>query len=145
MNYLKIAFVAIVMIVLGLVIGLPFTFDLSLLTDSSLTYYIISKVLFGVILIISAIFALLHKHPSGTSTVIFVLGLLYQLIPLGLRYLLLTGFGGAKTWAIIIMAFALIVYIGLILGLSYQDKKGAKAEETFKSKEIPVEEEKTIL
>lgn len=145
MNYLKIAFVAIVMIVLGLVIGLPFTFDLSLLTDSSLTYYIISKVLFGVILIISAIYALLHKHPSGTSTVIFVLGLLYQLIPLGLRYLLLSGFVGAKTWAIIIMAFALIVYIGLILGLSYQDKKGAKAEETFKSKEIPVEEEKTIL
>ena len=43
------------------------------------------------------------------------------------------------------MAFALIVYIGLILGLSYQDKKGAKAEETFKSKEIPVEDEKTIL
>ena len=43
------------------------------------------------------------------------------------------------------MAFALIVYIGLILGLSYQDKKGAKAEETFKSKEIPVEDKKTIL
>lgn len=145
MKAMKISFVATVLILLGLVIGLPFTFDLTLLKEGTLAYYITSKVLFGILLIVSAIFALLHKHPSGTSTLIYTLGSLYQLIPLGLRYLLQTSYPAAKTWSIVIMAIALIIYISLIFGLSYQDKKGEHAEKVFQGKEIPVEEEKRTL
>lgn len=142
---LKIAFLVAAIGVAGLAIGLPFGFDNSLFTDSMLGYYIAAKVVFFLTLIAAVVYSLLSKAPTGSGSWLAGIAFAFQLIPLGLRYLLLTGYGAAGTWCIVIMVLCVVAFVGLALGLSWQDSRMIKNDEESAGKTIPVEPEKVSL
>lgn len=148
MSRLKIAFLAIIAIVFGLVIGLPFLFsnNAELATfGSGLALYIIFKVVMGLILVAAVVYALKAKGFNGTNTTLVLVALVYQLAPLGIRYFVLNVHQFMIGYALLILAVLLIGYVGLYFGLTYQDQKMIKGEEAAKGHEIPVEEEKVTL
>lgn len=96
---LRIAYLVFAIGVAGLAIGLPFSFDNSLFTDSMLGYYIASKVVFFLPLIAAVTYSLVSKAPTGSSSWLTGIAFAFQLVPLGLRYLLLTGYGAPELGA----------------------------------------------
>ena len=142
---LRIAYLVFAIGVAGLAIGLPFSFDNSLFTDSMLGYYIASKVVFFLTLIAAVTYSLVSKAPTGSSSWLTGIAFAFQLVPLGLRYLLLTGYGAAGTWCIVIMVLCVLAFVGLALGLSWQDGKMVKNDDDSAGKTNAVEPEKVSL
>ena len=144
MNRLKVGFLISVLIVLITVIVVPFLMPNGF-GNAELACYIVAKVLLGATLICSLCFALLSNSNNGSKSVIVGLSLLLQLVPLGIRYLLLSNNQTKFVWFTLILAFSVIVYILISLGLSFQNVKMAKRDEIAQGNEIPLQQEKRLV
>ena len=143
MNRIKIGFLVSSLIVLATLIIVPFFLDNSF-GSAELAWYIVAKVVLGITLIVSTVYAFLSNAKNGTSTVLCSLALGLQIVPLGLRYILLSNSDSKFVWYTLILALCLIVYIVLATGLSFQSNKMEKREEIAKGQEIEIQEEKRL-
>ena len=143
MNRLKVGFLISILIVLITIIVIPFLMP-NPFGNSELACYIVAKVLLGITLLCSCCFIIMSKAENGSKTVIVGLSLFLQLVPLGLRYLLLSDNSSKFVWYTIILAVALIAYILIGLGLSFQNSKMEKRDGISAGNEIPVQEEKRL-
>lgn len=143
MKRLQVGFIIEALIVLALIIIIPFTFK-NEFTNEGLALYITSKVIFGILFIAGVCYGLLSKAKTGSSAMLVGLASLYQLIPLGIRYIALANFDLKWLVGILIIAFALIVYVAFIFGFSAQDKLAKKREEVSEGKTIEIQEEKRL-
>ena len=143
MNRLKVGFLISILIVLITIIVIPFLMPNGF-GNGELACYIIAKVLLGATLICSLCFALLSNSENGSKTVIVGLSLGLQLVPLGLRFLLLSNNQNKYVWFTVILAVSAIAYILVTLGLSFQNTKMAKRDEIALGNEIPVQSEKRL-
>lgn len=145
MNKLKIAFICEFLIILTVVIVVPFMVDNDFSLTKGIGYYVAAKVIIGLLLFASSGYAFFHSGPTGSNTVLVVTAALFQLIPMGIRYMLLAMVPFADIWSIVIIAAALLIYCGLFFGLAFMDKKMADRDIVSAGHEIPVTEEKVIL
>lgn len=145
MNKLKIAFICEFLIILSVVIAVPFMLNNDFSLTEGIGYYIAAKVIIGLLLLASSGYAFFHSGPTGSNTVLVVTAALFQLIPMGIRYMLLALLPGADILSILITAATLLIYCGLFFGLAYMDKKMADRDIVSAGHEIPVTEEKVIL
>lgn len=145
MNKLKIAFICEFLIILSVVIAVPFMVNNDFSLTKGIGYYIAAKVIIGLLLFVSSGYAFFHSGPTGSNTVLVVTAALFQLIPMGIRYMLLALMPSADIWSIVIIAATLLIYCGLFFGLGYMDKKMADRDIVSAGHEIPVTEEKVIL
>ena len=144
MNRLKICFIIEAIIVTILIIALPFTQNYNF-DQSQLALYITGKIVFGLIFVSSVIYGLLSKAKTGSSTAVVAIAAIFQLVPIGIAQLAKQDFNQKWLVTILIIAICLMVYCGLIFGLSYQDKKMVQKDSETEAREISVEEEKRIL
>lgn len=144
MNRLKISFIITVIVVIA--IGLIFTFSLgtNFPTNSALAVFISAKVLVTLLLIAGASFAILSGAKTGSSASVVGVGILYQFIPLIVRYLVKSNVSHSVAFAWTIVLVALALYIVLGFGLSFQDKLMTQRDEATASNEIPVQAEKRL-
>ena len=143
MNKLKVGFLISILIVLATIIIVPFLMP-NPFGSGEFACYLVGKLLLGITLICSLCFALLSNSQNGSKSVIVGLSLLLQLVPLGLRYLLLSNNQGKFAWFTVILAVSLIAYILVSLGLSFQNSKMAKRDEISLGNEIKIQEEKRL-
>lgn len=144
MSRLKISFIvtAIIVIVIGLIFTL--SFNNSFPTTGATVAFVASKVIVTLLFVAGVCYALYSKANTGASATVVGFGILYQFIPLGIRFLVKSSFNHsvAVAWAIILVALAL--YIVLILGLSFQDKIMVEGDSKAAANEIAVEPEKRL-
>lgn len=144
MNKLKLCFLIEALIVLALIIILPFTQNNNFGNNELITY-ITAKVVFGLAFIITVIYACTTNYKTGNNTVLVTVSTLVQLIPLGIRYILLGSSEQKYLFSILLIAIPVIIYVGLLFGLNVQSKKMDDREKISEVKDIEIKEEKVVL
>ncbi len=143
MNRLKISFIIEALIVVILIIVIPFTqnndFD-----NGGMALYLTSKIVLGLVFLSSVCYGLLSKAKTGSATVIVGLGAILQFVPIAMRALAKANFDQKWLVAILILALCIMLFVGLIFGLSYQDKKMIERDKVSEGETIPVVEEKRL-
>lgn len=144
--YKKLTILIVGLIALGLMIGLPFSFNNDeLVKDTAvLVFYIISKSIFGLIFIFAVIWSVLQERARGAIALILLVATLLQGFPPLCRASL---FMGAFTlpFNILVLAFGLIGFTVLFMMNHFSSAKQLEADQKYVGKEIPVQEEKDIL
>lgn len=139
----KVGFIIVSILVLVAVVLIPFLMKNDF-GNGELAAYLVAKIIIGILLIVSVIYALLSKSFTGTRGVILSMGFVFQIVPLFLRLILNTNSDSKYIWYVIILIAVLIAYIGLSFGLSGQSKAMDEREEIAKSNTIEVQEEKRL-
>ena len=145
MSRLKIAYLLDAAIAVALVIIIPLLLDNSFEPANSLAYYLVAKIILGVLFLGAIVYGLLGKAANGSNTTIVAVATAYQFVPLGVRFLVLSKVAHADIIVVVTIALLVIAFIGLAFGLSYQDSKMIAREETAAGKEIEVQEETVRL
>ena len=126
-------------IVVGLVVGLTFAFDNTALVNSStiFTFYLIAKILFGIVFVGVVIYGIVEKKARGSYYPMVVLMLALQFVPMVMRaYLKLPKFQlGACLITLCLCLGAMVIVIGILPGVS---KNHLEADEKSAAKEIEV-------
>ena len=143
MNRLKLSFIIEALIVVILIIVIPFT-QKNEFVEGGLALYLTSKISLGLLFLSSVCYGLLSKAKTGSSTAIVGFASLLQFVPIGMRALANANFDQKWLVAILILALCIIVYIALIFGLSYQDKKMVESDKKCEANTIEVVEEKRL-
>lgn len=143
MKRLKICFIIEALIVLALIIFVPFTLN-NAFESNSFILYLASKFTFGLLFIAGVCYALFSKAKTGSSVTIVGLASLFQLVPFGIRFIAKADFDLKWFVGILIIVFAVVIFVALMFGLSAQDKLAVKREEIAAGKTIEVEEEKRL-
>ncbi|MCR5349973.1 MAG: hypothetical protein K6E20_03175 [Acholeplasmatales bacterium] len=144
MNRLKIGFIVTSAIIV--LIGLIITFSLNnnFPTSACKTVFVFTKVLVTVLFIVSVIYTLFSKAKTGSNITLLGLGILYQLLPLGIRFLVKSNVDNKVAYAWTIVLICLGIYVIFGTGLSLQDKFMRNKDDQTKSNEIPVQPEKRL-
>lgn len=147
MSKLKIAYIVDAIIALGLVIGLPFVFDNSFNNNQDLFItYIVCKTVFGLLFLIGLCFGLFNKSKTFSSTVVVTLASLMQLVPMGIRFLLIhASFLTSLISSITITSLCVLIFIPVWLGMWHADFAMNNRLSESKSSTIQVHEEKRTL
>ncbi len=143
MSRIKIGFIISSCLVLIAVCVVPFLLNNDFETGA-LVSYIIAKVLIVLLLVGAIAFTLVSPSFNGSKGSILIIALLFQLVPLGLRYLLLANFDSKYVWYVVILVVTLVAFVSISFGLSEQNKKMLKRDEESLGKEIAVQEEKRL-
>ena len=131
-------------LILILIIGVPFAFgewNQSLIADEQvLVMYIIAKVIFGLLFILTCLCLLLAKHARGIVYQASIIIAFFQIVPLVIRLaVFLPSF--KLGFSLIILIISLIIYIGYFGLLIISDKKQLASLNKYKGKEIDIREE----
>lgn len=147
MSKLKIAYIVDAIIALGLVIGLPFVFDNSFNNNQDLFItYIVCKTVFGLLFLIGLCFGLFNKSKTFSSTVVVTLASLMQLVPMGIRFLLIhASFLTSLISSITITSLCVLIFIPVWLGMCHADSAMKRRMNESKSSTVKVHEEKRTL
>lgn len=145
MSRLKIAYLLDAAIAIALVIIIPLLLDNTFAPANSLAYYLVAKIILGVIFLAAIAYGLLGKGANGSNTTIVAVATAYQLVPLLVRFLVLSKIPHVDIIVVVTIAILTIAFIGLAFGLSYQDSKMIAREEVAAGKEIEVQEETVHL
>ena len=129
MSRLKIAYLLDAAIAIALVIIIPLLLDNTFAPANSLAYYLVAKIILGVIFLAAIAYGLLGKGANGSNTTIVAVATAYQLVPLLVRFLVLSKIPHADIIVVVTIAILTIAFIGLAFGLSYQDSKMIAREE----------------
>ena len=133
-------------IILALVIALPFFFDNKEIKffDNILAMYIANKIVFGLVFIFSIAWCVIKERAKGMVYITFVTAGLLQGLPALCRLApRMKDFGVG--FEIIILALGLIIFVTMFALITWSSKKQLVSDEKYVGKEIPVQEEKTIL
>ena len=126
-------------VVLGLVIGLAFAFDNTALTNCGtvFTFYLISKILFGLVFVGVVAYGIIENKARGTFYPMVILMLVLQFIPMLMRtYVALPKFQlGACLITLCVCLAAMVVVIGILPGVS---QNHVNADEKYAAEEIEV-------
>lgn len=132
---------AISIIILTFDIAMGFILDAYSLkidsTDSKILYISI-KVLVLVLLMVTVALSFLKKD-SANYTLQYISALVLQFVPLAIRYL--SAVENGFLVSIILTFVFLLIYTGIVLGLSALSKKTIAAAKQLEGKTIPVKEE----
>ena len=90
MSRLKIAYLLDAAIAIALVIIIPLLLDNTFAPANSLAYYLVAKIILGVIFLAAIAYGLLGKGANGSNTTIVAVATAYQLVPLLVRFLVLS-------------------------------------------------------
>ena len=145
MSRLKIAYFIDAVIAAALIVVIPFLLKNTFEPENSLAFYLVAKITLGVLFLSAIAYGFVGKAANGTNTTLVAVASVLQLVPLGIRYLVLSNVKHADIYVIVITAVIVIAYIGLAFGLSYQDKKMIAREEKAEGREIPVAPESVTL
>lgn len=110
----------------------------------ALVSYIIAKVLIVGGLLGAIIFNLVSPSFNGSKGTILITAGVFQIVPLGLRYILLSSAEHKYVWYIIVLVVTLVFFVAISFGLSEQNKRMLKRDEISEGKEIEVKEEKRL-
>lgn len=132
---------AISIIILMFDIAMVFILDaysLKIASTDSKILYISIKVLVVVLLIITVALSFLKKD-SANYILQYISALVLQFVPLAIRYL--SAVENGFLVSIILTFVFLLIYTGIVLGLSALSKKTIAAAKQLEGKTIPVNEE----
>ena len=142
----NIFFIGVLVVLFGLIVGLPFAFTEwnKTLVDTTvpLVFYVVSKVIFGVAFIGFGIWAVMKERARGMIYILFAATLFVQLVPLFVRFA--TSFKGAgqTIYCILMVAIFLIGYIAALGLVLTSNKKMIVADEKYEGSTIEVKDEK---
>lgn len=139
----KVGFLIISLLALIAVILIPIFMGVDF-SGKDLAAYIVAKVIIVGLLIASVCYTLLSPSLTGSRGIVLIMGFVFQIVPLGLRYILASSSDTKYVWYIVILVLVLITYVGLAFGLSAQNKRMNEREEISKPKEIEIQEEKRL-
>lgn len=131
-------------LVLALVIIVPFLFTNKFPSDGALAVYLVSKIIFGLLLAGTVIFCFVKETSNGITLSLSILSGVAQFIPLAQRYLLQSNANSSIVWSVIILVLSLVAYVAF-LGLTLaSNKKMVKSNHMYEGKEIEIKEESTL-
>lgn len=144
--YKKVSILLVALIALGLMIGLPFSFNNEAVVNNTavLIFYIISKSVFGLIFIFAVLWSVLSTRARGSIYHLLLVATLLQGFPALCRASL---FMDAFTlpFNILMIALGLIVFVVVFMMNSWTSKTQVASDEKYVGKEIPIQEEKVTL
>jgi hypothetical protein len=142
----NIFFIGILVVIFGLIVGLPFAFtdwNKTLMdTQVPLIFYVISKVIFGLAFIGFGIWAVIKERARGMIYILMVATLFVQLVPLFVRFSTYFKAPGQTIYCIIMLAIFLIGYIAALGLVITSNKKQIVADAKYEGSTIEVKDEK---
>ena len=139
-------FIGVLVVLFALIVGLPFAFGEwnTKLMDAQVpfVFYIISKVLFGLVFIGFAGWAVIKERARGMIYILMVATLFVQLVPLFTRFSIYFKAPGQTIYCIVMLAIFLIGYIAVLGLVITSNKKQIVADEKYEGSTIEVKDEK---
>ena len=132
-------------LVLALVAILPFVFDNTFLNEGGkLAVYLVAKILFALVFIGLVVYVFIGKGENGAMLPLLSAGVIAQLFPLGIRFLLQIPNETAITWAVIVMIFVLALLVAFLGAMLTMNKKMKVSTEKQEGKTIAVKDESSL-
>ena len=132
-------------LVVGLAIGLPFTFtkwnELIVANNEVLVLYIVSKAIFGLILIFGFVWSLVKERARGSVYMLLAASIIVQAEPILIRTSVYVN-GFVLGFAILTLAVFLIAYVAFVGLLFTSNKKQLASDTKYQGSEIEVVDEK---
>ena len=132
-------------IIIALIVGLPFTFDkhneLLLQDKYTLYFYISSKVVFGIALIVFVIYGFFNEMARGMYLYVLIATILSQFIPLVIRFG--THFDSfKKAYSPLVLGLSLVIYIAFVGSMLRTNKLQLESDKKYEGKTIEIKEER---
>ena len=105
--------------------------------SSVFTFYLIFKIIYGLVLLGVIVFALMGKFARGNLLLTLIPVLLVQFVPLLLRLGIYMG-SGALVYSILLSIISLLIFVAVFGLLVVSNKKQIRADVESESKTIPV-------
>jgi hypothetical protein len=143
--YKKVSILLVALIALGLMIGLPFSFNNEAVVNNTavLIFYIISKSVFGLIFIFAVLWSVSTRARGSIYLLLLVATLLQGFPALCRASLFMDAF--TLPFNILMIALGLIVFVVVFMMNSWTSKTQVASDEKYVGKEIPIQEEKVTL
>ena len=133
-------------LIIGLAVGLPFAFmswnNMLVANNAVLVLYIISKVVFGLILLCSLVWTIVKIRARGHVYMLMCASIIVQAAPLLIRTSVYVN-GFVLGFAILMLALFLIAYVGFAGLVLSSNKKQVRSDIIYQGKEIAVVDEET--
>ena len=124
-------------LILSIVCALPFAFNNDFDSAEKITY-IVSKCVFGIVLIFGVLYCMIKTLPQGLTYAILFTSILVQFIPLVIRGIY--SLGGGFAWAIALDALSLLVVASLFFLVSVGKFKMSERENKMEGKSIEIKQ-----
>ena len=132
------------LLVLAVVIIIPFLFTEKFPSDEALAVYLVSKILYGLLLIGTIVYCFCKETANGFTLSLTILGCLFQLIPLLQRFVLQSSVENSTIWGVLILVLSLLIYVVFIGLILTSNKKMVKSNHSYEGNEIKVKEASTF-
>ncbi len=132
------------LLVLAVVIIIPFLFTEKFPSDETLTVYLISKILYGLLFIGTIAYCFFKETANGFTLSLTGLSCLFQLIPLLQRFVLQSSVENSTIWGVLILVLSLLIYVVFIGLILTSNKKMVKSNHSYEGNEIKVKEASTF-
>lgn len=132
------------LLVLALVIIIPFLFTKEFPSDGTLAVYLVSKILYGLLLVGTIVYCFFKETANGITLSLTILSSLFQLIPLSQRFVLQSSVKNSTVWGVLILVVSLLIYVVFVGLILTSNKKMVKSNHSYEGNEIKVKEASTF-